>query len=381
MKKTLLLAFVTAFIFSQLQSQSLISRTIQHDGLTRTYKLYVPNIYTTAGVSVPLMFNIHGLGSNADQQHLYSEFAAIADTENFIICLPNGTNNGTGQQFFNAGFGNTVDDIGFINALIDTLIQDYDIDTTKIFSTGMSNGGFMSLTLACELSNRIAKVASVTGTMTLLQANNCAPEKGMPVMLIHGTLDLTVPYNGIGGTAGTFLSVDSVINFWKRLNETDATAVYNAVPNISTTDGSTAERFDYTNGIDNSSVVLYKITGGGHTWPGATFLIPGNGNTNQDVEASEEIWKFFKGEEYNSVRNIEEKLEFSVYPNPAQNIINIEVENAKNISIYNILGTKVFNLNSTDNSTIIDISALPKGVYMLTVSKNSLIETKKIVKN
>lgn len=380
MKKTLLFAFSISLIFTQLQSQSLISRTIEHDGLTRTYKLYVPNIYTTAGVSVPLMFSIHGLGSNADQQHLYTEFAPIADVENFIICLPNGTNNGSGLQFFNAGFGNTVDDIGFINALIDTLIQDYDLDTTKIFSTGMSNGGFMSLTLACELSNRIAKVASVTGTMSFLQGNNCSPEKGVPVMLLHGTLDATVPYNGVGGTVGTVMSVDSVINLWKNLNETDATAVYNAIPNTSTTDGSTAERFDYVNGIDNSSVVLYKITGGGHTWPGATFLIPGNGNTNQDVEASEEIWKFFKGEAYNSLRKIEDKFSFSMYPNPTNNYLNIEVENADKIAIFNILGNKVFEHNPNQSITEIDMSNFASGIYKVSIYVNKSFETKTIIK-
>lgn len=378
MRKILLV--LALFWLVHAQSQNLISRSIQHNGITRTFKLYVPNSYAEQGESVPLLFNLHGLGSNADQQHFYSLFGAIADRENFIICLPNGTLNATNQQFWNAGFGNTVDDIGFVNALIDTLLDEYDIDTTQIFSTGMSNGGFMSLTLACELE-RIAKVASVTGTMTTLQANNCSPDRAVPVMLIHGTSDLTVPYNGAGGVLGGTLSVDSVINLWKAINETDDEAIYFPIPDISTTDGSTAERFDYRNGIDNSSVVLYKVTNGGHTWPGATFLIPPNGNTNQDFSASEEIWRFFKGEVYNSLSVKNRSFEFSVFPNPVQTNVIVEAENLQKLAVYNLMGAKIFESNSSANSFSIDFSPYPSGVYYIEVISGESRAAQKIIKN
>jgi polyhydroxybutyrate depolymerase len=247
MKKLLL--FLSLAIFNTAtEAQTTISGSFDYNGVTRTYKLYLPEIYNTAGVSVPLVFNLHGLGSNNDQQNFYGDLKPFADADNFIICLPNGTYNSSGQRFWNAGFGMGVDDIGFINALIDTIMSSYNIDTAKVYSIGMSNGGFMSITLACELSHRVSKVASVTGTMVAGQAMSCNPDSGIPVMLIHGTNDPTVPYNGGGTVIPAMLGVDSVIRFWVNLNECQTTPIFTPVPDNDPNDGSTAERYDYISG-------------------------------------------------------------------------------------------------------------------------------------
>jgi len=159
--------FSLTLLFSVLQmnavAQQTISDSISHDGMTREYILYVPANYTGTE-EVPLLFNFHGYTSNATEQMWYGDFRSIADTAGFIIIHPEGTEDGTGTTHFNVGWGgSTVDDVSFTEALIDSISAEYTINQDRIYSTGMSNGGFMSFKLACELSDRIAGIASVTG--------------------------------------------------------------------------------------------------------------------------------------------------------------------------------------------------------------------------
>ena len=147
-------------------SQQTITATITHDALQREYILYVPASYTGSN-AVPLVFNFHGYTSNATEQMWYGDFRPIADTANFIIVHPNGMLDATGTTHFNVGWGgSTIDDVGFTSALLDSISADYNINADRVYSTGMSNGGFMSYQLACQLSDKIAAIASVTGSMS-----------------------------------------------------------------------------------------------------------------------------------------------------------------------------------------------------------------------
>ena len=182
-----ILGIITTLLFLNISySQQTINGSITHGGLTRTYILYVPASYS-AGTPAPLVFNFHGYTSNATEQMFYGDFRPIADTAGFLLIHPMGTLDGSGQPYWNSGWGGTVDDIGFTSALIDSLSLTYSINQDRVFSTGMSNGGFMSYTLACELSDRIAAIASVTGAMNLNQSSTCNASHQMPVMEIHGT--------------------------------------------------------------------------------------------------------------------------------------------------------------------------------------------------
>ena len=173
-----------------------ISGTIMHDGLERTYYLHLPTNYVE-GTPLPLVFNLHGFSSNALEQGLYSNMNPTADANDFLVCYPEGTSDGN-NQFWNVGWNPTVtvDDVGFINALIDEFDANYSIDLTRVYSCGMSNGGFMSYKLACDLGERFAAVASVTGGMSHNQSNTCNPVRKIPTMQIHGTADPTVAYEG-----------------------------------------------------------------------------------------------------------------------------------------------------------------------------------------
>ena len=291
MKKLLtLLICLPLFTFCQ----QTINASITHDGLQRDYILYVPASYSAA-TSVPLVFNFHGYASNAYEQMWYGDFRSIADTAGFIIVHPEGTLDNTGTTHWNVGTGiSTVDDIGFTSALIDSISAEYSINLSRVYSTGMSNGGFMSFQLACELSDRIAAVASVTGSMITGWFSSCSPNHQMPVMQIHGTLDPTVSYNASSITE----SIPDIMNYWANFNNCNSTPIITSVPDINTTDGCTAEHQIWENGTNGATVELYKIIDGEHSWPGAVFP---NGTTNQDINAAEKIWEFFNKYDINGL--------------------------------------------------------------------------------
>lgn len=373
--KTTFFALIFFFVVNCF-SQQTITDSIIHGGLNRTYILYVPASYNASNAN-PLVINFHGYTSNSTEQMYYGDFRAIADTANFILVHPMGTLDASNQPYWNSGWGGAVDDIGFTNALIDSLSAQYNINQDRVYSTGMSNGGFMSYTLACSLSNRIAAIASVTGTMNTNQSLSCSPQHPVPVMEIHGTADATVPYNGSAGMS----SVANTLNYWVGFNQTNSSPVFTNVPNISTTDGCTAEHYVYENGTNGVEVEHYKIINGGHTWPGAPVVV---GTTNYDFNASKKIWQFFAQYDINgkiTPTAITEKSlsNVAIYPNPVSNHLNIEnVGIIEGITILDLTG-KVL-MNKTINTKRIDVSNLSIGIYFLKIKTKNSELVKKFVK-
>lgn len=376
MKKYLLLIF--CFVCATVKSQTTINGTITSGGIIRTYILYVPAMYNAANPT-PLVFNFHGYGSNSQQQMYYGDFRGIADTANFIIVHPQGLSSGGNTGWNNFGtVASASIDLNFVSDLIDTLSAQYNINSTRIYSTGMSNGGFMSYDLACFLSSRFAAIASVTGSMMPSHVSACNPSHPLPVMQIHGTTDPTVSYNGasIGST-----HIDSLVKFWVNFNNCNSTPVFTPVPNISTTDNCTAEHYVYNGGNAGSTVEFFKIINGGHSWPGSVY--PVSSNTNKDFNASKEIWRFFC--RYNSATGINkmEKInDVLVYPNPSNGMFNVEVEDFINTSIviFNSLGEKITEEKLNSNSTSINISSCSKGIYFYQLKNaNGIVKSGRVV--
>ncbi len=362
----LLLILLLFFLNISVNAQQIINDSIVHDGLQRTYILYVPSTYT--GEPAPLVLNLHGYTSSAFEQMFYGNFRPVADTAGFILVHPNGTNDPNGNAYWNAEFGGDVDDIGFLESLIDSLALDYNIDMERVYSTGMSNGGFMSYTLACNINNRIAAVASVTGTMLDIQLTTCSPEHPTPVMEIHGTSDFVVPYNGNAFWAST----PQVIDYWVNYNQCNVTPLLTDIPDLDPDDGCTAHRYDYVNGVSGSSVVHYKIDGGGHTWPGS-IINTGNGNTNQDFNACVAIWDFFNAYSLDGLSTGNEvfikDFSFNVSPNPANNSISVtmEKEGLYEMTIFDYQGRLVL-LTSSHNKTFEgDLMSATPGIYFIMV--------------
>lgn len=376
--RSLILFTILFFVGLQSHSQTTVSGTISHTSGTRSYQLYLPAIYD-GNTPVPLVLNLHGYGSNNTQQMLYGDFKGIADTANFLILAPQGLNDGTGTAHWNASWGTGVDDLSFLSALIDSIASDYNINLNRVYSTGMSNGGFMSLTLAGQLSSKITAVASVTGTMSILQIPQNTVVGPMPVMQIHGTADPTVSYIG----DQYFLGVDSVLNYWAAHNGCNPVPSVSAVPNINTTDGCTAELIEYTGAASGADVVHYKITNGGHTWPGASVTI---GVTNQDFDASIEIWKFFSRYDKSnltstpSIKTVD-WLEIQS-PNPINDNILIQIEHTNEVlvEVYS-LGGRLLHKQNGFSSIQINTKEWAYGVYVLRCQSEGVpTYTKKLVK-
>ena len=283
----LLLLFVTLIGYSQ----QTLNESILHNNLQRDYIIHIPSSYSVND-PIPLVFCFHGYGSTANTIMSYTSFNYISDTAGFIVVYPQGTLL-QGTTHWNVGgwtLGSNMDDVGFISSLLDSLSNQYNIDETRVYSTGMSNGGYMSFLLACQLSDRIAAIASVTGSMTPQTYNLCNPQHPMPILQIHATTDQTVPY--FGDPLWTE-SINNVLQYWVDYNNCNTSPIIISIADINPSDNSTVERLTWKNG-DNSVVTDHlKVIGGGHDW----FGVWGN----MDIHSSAEIWKFFSTYDINGL--------------------------------------------------------------------------------
>lgn len=372
------LLFTSSFVYSQ--TGTIIVDSIMSGGVYRLFRLYIPTTYNSAN-PVPLVLNLHGLTSNATEQEQYGDFRKIADTENFIIVHPQGL------PIFGTSLGWTTfspmstpnEDLQFLSNLLDTISLIYTINQNKIYSTGMSNGGFMSYDLACFLSNRIAAMASVTGSMTPIHLSACNTQHPMPVMQIHGTNDNTLSY--IGAPGGPTTPIDTLVRYWVNFNHCDTTPVFYAVPDTSASDNCTAEHYVYAGGDAGSTVEFYKIIGGGHSWPGAPVNL---NTTNMDFSASKEIWRFFS--QYTLITEIDEQKAkvntILIYPNPSNGIFTVELKNNLNasIKILNMLGETICEKKITNLLTTINMNDVPGGIYFYQIKEDfDIIESGKLI--
>lgn len=367
--------FLIGLFFTNILAQS-TNHTVLHNGLIREYRLYVPALYDGA-TPVPLVFNLHGYTSDNLEQEFYGDFRPIADTANFILVHPNGTFDLSGNRWWNAFGGPGPDDVGFISSLIDEIAGDYAIDLNRVYSCGMSNGGFMSYELACALSHRITAVASVTGSMPKGRFATCNPSKPIPAMQIHGTMDATVPYNG----NAQFEGVEDVVDFWRNQVGASAAGVYFPWPDLDPNDGCTAEWFIYENATNSASVEFFKVSNGGHTWPGAPITI---GVTNQDFSASEQIWRFFSQYSADQLANLEEAppaIAARVYPNPSEGIFIIESAYALHRAVVCDMMGRVVQSIELDGSLQIELEIDRKGVYLIRLASSVGEENFKVIVN
>lgn len=377
MKKILHIILIISALWQNAQAQT-ITGAFQHGGITRNYKVYIPANYNAANAH-PLVFNLHGYTSNGTAQASMCQMNVIADTAGFLVAYPEGTLDGSFQQYWNAGYGTAIDDIGFISALIDTIASNYNIDLQRVYSTGISNGAIMSSTLACELNHRIAAIAGVAGTMSWLQRASCNPINPIPVMLIHGTSDGIVPY--VGNTL--LMGVDTLIEFWRLHNGLTGSYSTTPIPNTNLLDGCTASYIRYEIG-SNYPVHLIKVLNGGHSWPGSGVFV--SGTTNMDFNASLEIWKFFS--QYALTTNISSVENEAVVPvwllgsNPVQGVLQWQTNFDKeyHLSICNFLGQELVSKSFNNTTDELDINNFPSGTYIAVFTTKNNRHSVKFVK-
>ncbi len=254
---------------------------LDFDGVSRRYELHVPPAYD-GSTPLPLALNFHGLTSNPTQQREFSQMDVTADSRGFVVAYPEGL-----DVSWNAGAccgrsaENGVDDVGFARAVINDIAERGCIDRSRVYATGMSNGGFLSHRLACEASDLIAAIGPVAGVLGI-DSSACTPDRPVPVVHFHGTTDTLVPYDG---RVNGFESVADTIAGWVERNGcTEAPEV------VLRTGSVTCET---TGGCDgDASVTLCTIAGGGHCWPG-NLSCP-FGESTDDIGANEVMLDLFE---------------------------------------------------------------------------------------
>ncbi len=286
--------------------------TIIVGNVNRSYDYYLPD--NLGRIPHPLIFVFHGGGSSPDDLTGESGFKApyrvwidLADVHKFIVVYPEGTINPKGALGWNdcradASSNPSTDDVGFIQDLIERFAKKYNIDTSRIYATGTSNGGHMSLRLALELSDTIAAVGVIAAAMPRVGCST--PGYPISVLLMNGTNDPISPYEGgevapdIGGR-GSVLSTSDSIKLWIDFNQTDTIPEMTRFADTDSPDSSTVTRYTYSNGLEGTQVVLYEVLNGGHTEPSiqeqyAPLIELYLGKQNHDIEMANEIWEFFQ---------------------------------------------------------------------------------------
>ena len=386
MKKILILLLTWVCVIPTLFSQ-VINRSLVFDGRTRAYAVYLPSVYDNSD-NMPLIINLHGFLGSMEFQMDISDMNTVAEEEAFVVVYPQGLliqnvsqpalpSEGPGWNTGLPLFETDVDDVGFINALIDAMILDYKIDQTRVYVTGFSLGGDMAIKLACELSDRIAAIAPVSGSHP--DIDNCSPGKGVPVFYTNGTADVLVPFDG--GAPGIPTSIPDAIDFWLTNNDClDSHELYQ-IPNTNTMDNSTVSHLRYRQCADDKEVWLYRVNGGGHWWPGESMIPPGFeffGPVNRDINLSEHVWEFFKDyalDEVSDVTTLDTyELNLNIYPNPFMDEIafefNLDKRSNVQLTIFNSMGqtleTLVINELSKGNHVVdwnMSDRRLTPGVY------------------
>jgi polyhydroxybutyrate depolymerase len=258
------------------------------EGRTREYVLYVPQSYDRA-TPTPLVISMHGAGGWPVQQRDLSGWNRLAEAQGFIVVYPSGAA-GFGPRIWHVDRGaGLMRDVKFIAALIDTLEAAYNIDPTRVYANGISNGGGMTFVLSCTLSNRIAAFGMVAAAQTL-PWSWCADRRAVPMIGFHGTADPDIPYNG----GSSWMAPDSFPNVltwtknWSRRNRCAANPIGSRV-------ASDVTRLEYTACADDATVVLYTVQGGGHTWPGGERMPEWFvGPTSRSIDATSLMWGFFR---------------------------------------------------------------------------------------
>jgi polyhydroxybutyrate depolymerase len=308
--------FFNALVFSQQKSKLIKNVQVQHDGLVRYFDVFVP---LKLKENPELVIQLHGGTQSKDE--LYENDSAsklwkeVAEKNNFLLIIPNGTNLKTGKTTGKSLNWNDcripianekqADDVGFISKLIDWSIEEYNTNPQKIFITGVSNGGFMSYRMALEIPNRITAIAAFVANFP--QETECIPTREIvptaatiPVMIVNGTNDSFIPFEG-GITSfkkEMILSSQETVNFWIKNNKiVDTKPQIIPILDVFKKDKSTVTNYIY--GTGNQTVNYYIITGGGHTMPGKKYVLPRYiqrlvGKQNQDIERAEIAWDFFK---------------------------------------------------------------------------------------
>ena len=310
------------FVNSNISAQTQQNRNLFFDGENREYIIYVPAIYNGTQ-AVPIMFSFHGGGGTSNGfMNFENDMRPLCDTAGFIAVYPQAAvdpNDGSNSWLHKAPTSHN--DVNFIEAIIDSLSNEFFIDNDRIYACGYSEGGIFSYELACRLNNRIAAVSSVSGSMLVDSFRDsyynlgfCSPVHSTAILLIPGTADFS-PHSTYNGLQPYYMSVGEITTYWSNYNNTDPNPIITQLPNINTSDGSTVEKRVWENGDNCVTVTELKVINGGHDWPGSSG--------NMDIIATNEIWNFVSQFNINGLINCTSSINEEESVNNSKNLIKI----------------------------------------------------------
>jgi len=406
MKKFILIIAVLLTAVTSAVSENSAQKTIQTGGFERQYLVYTPqNPHEEKPVG--MIVCLHGFGRTMNDFFNEYNVSSVADSLNLIIAAPqalpeqnptvisevNLINSFTDSPLslqsvwgcglsvkasligilnLNEELNRDVDDVSFINQVIDSILSEYSLPSENIFMLGTSMGGYMTYQYALEKGDRLSGIISVAGSMGLSVKGLDYATK-IPVCDFHSLTDEVVPYSGSYqkglATITLGMNLQDVINYWVKTNRAgtpDSTAVENYPP----TNDNTVEKFTYPDPV--YEVVHYKINGAPHNY----FFRKENGDC---MDYPEEISRFIKAHLSKTVNHIPEitAQKAFFYPNPVQDIIHLNISTG-NVSIYDIAGRKLFSQSFQSGQT--DISFLKSGVYIIRVQSGNTIQTGRLIK-
>jgi polyhydroxybutyrate depolymerase len=326
--------------------------------------------------------SLHPSFSNADNHMNAAKWQLLGETENFISVYPNGTSNQAGStnyswNAYNLSTGSTADDVGFLNAVLNKMITDYNINTCKIYISGFSNGAWMTWRMMCDFADRFAAVGPLSGSWkygrdgfcdhggcngsTIPGTNppseeahlNCTPSRKLPYMYYRGTNEVNLTDRAVTDLNGNF--------FWSQFNDCETTPVVDTIEDL----GDTIVREHYIN-CDNVDTYIMNVVGNSHTW---------------HASATRQFWNFFRDKSScNTLSNAQNNNfnPFKIYPNPVSNNLFIDVTGNYSIAIINYLGQSVYN-NSFTGDNSISTSQFQNGIYIVVIKKDNLTRTHKLI--
>lgn len=277
-----------------------VERRLSFDGAQRRYDLWVPDSLDSTRPA-PLVLVLHGGGGNPEQVcRMRGGIPALADAEGFIVACPAGVdghwNDGRAIETYRAQREN-VDDVGFLKAVVDDVAAAAPVDRKRVYVTGLSNGGMMTLRLACEAGDTFAAFGAVIANLP--SGLDCHPAQPVPVLLMNGTDDPLMPWNGgqvhfLRRQLGPVLSAEATFALFAAADGCEGDPHTIAEPDSDPSDGTTVEQHVATGCVDGAAVELIAVQGGGHTLPGGDQYAPAFlvGRVSRDLDGAGAIWDF-----------------------------------------------------------------------------------------
>lgn len=382
------------------QTGTIETLSFQVQGQSRGCKMYIPAAYD-GQESWPLIIFYHGFDMSAQDMIDLSDMDSCADTASFLVAYPEGLqvyniNWERTAPGFNVPGGYTAahDDIAFSDSLISHIISNYNVDTSRVMATGISNGSTMAFYAALALPDQITAVAGIVGPVTYVVMDSLIPMGTQPSLAILGDADPFFLWEGVPG----YLPGLATASFWAQHSGCLDSLVID-LPDVNSTDNSTTTLIKYLGCNENSPVYAIRINNGGHWWPGvplpdwAGYL----GTDNQDINASEIIWHLLRDDslDIGDIMTTDNQVgipgDFSLaqnYPNPFNPITTIQYELPERsdvqITIYDLLGKTVTTLVSETQdagfkSVQWDATHQSSGVYLYQIRAGGYVQTRKMV--